>query len=329
MSKKIKTGFFLTFLIILITGAFALPRFVYAQSESPTDLINVINALRASQGLDAYLIDPWLMGYAQEHSDYQAATHTSTHLHSDGTVPQDIGLQENVAGGDPGFATADVVVNQIWSDYGHRRILVDYQYGDIGAGITLSDDGLLYITVNIRPRQQAETEVPTQEAPGESTPLPFVPYPTSTPNEDGMIIHIVQEGQSLWSIAQSYGVTVEEILQMNALPADSTDIYPGQQLLIRMGVTGTPALLETTPSVSDQPSEVTRAPITRTPLPPETFTPAPTEPLQPSPSPTRAPTGITFANLLKSENLAGWIILALGMIGLVLVILFGFRRSPK
>ena len=89
--------------------------------------------------------------------------------------------------------------------------------------------------------------------PEQSTPLPFVPYLTSTPNEDGFIIHIVGEGQTLWSIAQSYGVTVDEILQLNALPADSTDIYPGQQLLIRMGITVTPAINDTTPTGSSQP----------------------------------------------------------------------------
>jgi len=323
MSGQFKTAFVILFLV-LITGALSLPPVTFAQSETPTDLINEVNALRASQGLDLYRVDPWLMYYAQEHADYQAATQTSTHVHSDGTLPQDIGLQENVAGGDEGYVTVSVVVNQIWVDWGHRHILIDYPFGEIGAGIALSDNGTVYYTVNIRPGQQASTVTPEQ-----STPVPFVPYLTSTPNEDGMIIHVVGEGQTLWSIAQSYGVTVDEIRQLNAMPADSTDIYPGQQLLIRMGITVTPAINDTTPTGSSQPLTSPAFSSTKMPAPTRTAIPSPSLTAPPSPSSTGVPAGTPSNILLKTEDIVGWVILALGVIGLFLVILLGFRRSPK
>jgi LysM repeat protein len=310
--------------LVLISAALFFPQAALAQGETPADLVSEVNGLRAAQGLDPYQVDPWLMAYAQEHSDYQAATQTSTHVHRDGTLPQDIGLQENVAGGDAGYVTVAVVVNQIWVDWGHRHVMVDYPYGEIGAGIALADDGQVYYTVDIRPAEQAATDTPAQ-----STPLPFVPYLTSTPNQEGMIIHVVAEGQALWSIAQSYGVTVDEIRQLNSMAADSTDIYPGQELLIRMGVTGTPAQQEITPSGSPQQPEGTSIPFTRTPAPTRTVVPSPSMTAQLSPSDTATPAGAGSATPLRIEVIGGWILLILGIIGLFFVILVGFKRSPK
>jgi LysM repeat protein len=144
-----------------------------------------------------------------------------------------------------------------------------------------------------------------------------------------MIIHMVGEGQTLWSIAQSYGVTVDEIRGLNAMPTESADIYPGQQLLIRMGITVTPALLNTTPAGSPQPQIETDIPVAITPEPTRTLIPSPSITALPVPSSTETPAGINLQNLPRGADLAGWIILTVGAIGLVLVILFGFRRSPK
>jgi membrane-bound lytic murein transglycosylase D len=48
------------------------------------------------------------------------------------------------------------------------------------------------------------------------------------------IIHIVREGESLWSIAQKYNVTIEEIRSWNSLDGGDR-IYPSDQLKLKVG----------------------------------------------------------------------------------------------
>jgi len=313
MFGQIKMKLLILFLV-LIAAWLSLPLVTLAQSETPYDLVNAVNTLRSLHGLEPYRIDPWLMAYAQEHSEYQAAIQSGTHLHSDGTLPQSIGLQENVAGGDDGVVTVAVVVYEIWVDWGHRHILIGYSTGDIGAGVALSDNGQVYYTVDIRPGEEVVT-VPTTMG----TSAPFIHLETSLPSENGSIIHIVSYGQSLWSIAQSYGVTVDDIRRLNAIADDSTIIHPGQKLLIRPAYTITPILSDETSSVFTQPLIDTAVPSMDTMLS--------TEPVLPSPSFTVMPTYIPSDVSLKNNSIGSVVVLIIGIIGLLFVAIFGFRKS--
>ena len=44
-------------------------------------------------------------------------------------------------------------------------------------------------------------------------------------------VHEVQPGETLWNIAQRYGMSVDEILRLNRLEPSGT-IYPGQKILV-------------------------------------------------------------------------------------------------
>jgi LysM repeat protein len=55
---------------------------------------------------------------------------------------------------------------------------------------------------------------------------------TSTPNPDGSIVHIVQPGEALWSIAVLYKISLSQIYTLNGL-TESSIIIPGEKLVIQ------------------------------------------------------------------------------------------------
>lgn len=84
--------------------------------------------------------------------------------------------------------------------------------------------------------------IPGPNSAGRATPTPKGMVTTSTPDAEGRIVHEVQAYQTLITIAQAYGVTVEHILALNGWQAD-WPLRIGQQLLIDPGrITPSPTL---------------------------------------------------------------------------------------
>ena len=87
------------------------------------------------------------------------------------------------------------------------------------------------------------TEVPVGETPETEAPQPTdtsapqataVPQPTQAPStgdQTGTIVHTVQSGETLASIARRYGTTWQAIAQANSL-VNPSQIYAGQKLKI-------------------------------------------------------------------------------------------------
>lgn len=294
------------------------PQPARAQSESGYDLIDTVNFLRASLGLAAYTVDPWLMTYAQQHANYIDSLNSGTHIHSDGTLPWDSGIQENVAGGTAGYVTAAVVVYQIWVDEGHYKVMAGYPSGSIGAGVAYSaDNDQTYFVIDVRP---AAAEDSAASAPAATAG--FVPYTTSTPQADGWIVHIVAEGQTLWSIAISYGTTVNAIRELNGIAADSTVIYVGQALKIIQAAAVIPATQASDATPAGQYAAATNVPPSATPQPSPTATPPP--------SPTPSSTPASWLERLPPERVNGAIVLVIiGVVGLFVVIRFGFIGARR
>jgi LysM repeat protein len=115
----------------------------------------------------------------------------------------------------------------------------------------------------------APAETPTNTPPPPpptATPGPSpTPLPTATPRPDGATVHTVQSGDTIFGIALRYGVSADQIRQLNAGSIGANDIIQiGQELVVSL------------------PSE---AP-TSTPLPqPPTATPEPESAAAMSPSP--------------------------------------------
>jgi LysM repeat protein len=60
----------------------------------------------------------------------------------------------------------------------------------------------------------------------------IIPVIQSTARSDGDVVHEVQYGESLWSIAITYGTTIEQIQKLNNL-GESTTVYEQQLLLVQ------------------------------------------------------------------------------------------------
>ena len=298
---------------------------VSAQAGSAADLINAVNSLRQSLGLAPYAVDSYLMGFAQSHSDYMKSLGTWTHTRADGSRSFDYGIKENVAMGTN--MSVAYCVNTVWSDWVHWETMTGYAEGKVGAGVAISDQ-TVYYTLNVLPEGSSVAEPVSNPSEAQSvaaigmplaqnTPIPIAPVALSTPNEDGIIIHIVQYGETLWSIAIAYDVKIDQILRNSNLNPTTTTVYEKQKLVIQAATEST-ATSTFTPTVDPGTPTPTQPQPTRTPFP--TRTPAPTQ------TPTQPPSLIqrTFGN----GKILGIGLILISGLGLFFVIYLGFIKKP-
>lgn len=140
----------------------------------------------------------------------------------------------------------------------------------------------------------------------------------STPQADGAIYHQVVDGDTLFGIAEAYGMTPSDIMILNGNSPTATEIYIGQFLLIRQGTVAT-ATLEPAPTIAPFTPQPTIDQPTRTAIP--TKTP------QPTPTPTTPPS--TTQMLFGDSQRLGLTLIAGSVIGIGLVVIFGFLRKSK
>ncbi len=154
---------------------------------------------------------------------------------------------------------------------------------------------------------------------GTPTVQDIVPVTTATPQPDGSIVHEVQYGQTLWMIADAYGVDRAELITLNNLTGNNPVLWVGQKLIIRLAPTPT-----TTPS----PTSTLRPP-TRTPtLVPTPITPTPTHTLAPTRTPTPRPLVPNFRTMDPAARRGiGISFLVISGLGLLAVFYFGFRKK--
>jgi hypothetical protein len=85
-----------------------------------------------------------------------------------------------------------------------------------------------------------------------SPPSQLAQFATPTPQPDGRIVYIVQEGDNCISIALKSGITLEQLYGQNpALNTDCSNLTAGMQLLLGMGG---PAAFTPTPGPSPTPT---------------------------------------------------------------------------
>ncbi len=328
--------FCLIFLLWIGLAVSSLPAAVSAQTEepplpSPYDLIAEVNALRAAKGLPRLVVNGYLMASAQGYADFLVSTGSSGH-YANGTpdtraaaagypMLSGVDIMECWAAAPSGVNLSDIVYNA-WGDSDHMNVMLNRYAVHVGAGISRDSDGQVFLILDVAADFEGEirrsTPMPTFDPNATLPPNgfePTVPYVnpviTSTPGMDGKTIHLVSPGDTAWSVAAAYGISVAELKRLNGLD-DAPVLYPGQKLLIRLA--GTPAPTAQTNSVSD-PSPTEQPTLTRWPTATNDLawlarlgrTPAPTPTraaAQPAGDPQRKKAGIILLAVCSAGLLA-------------------------
>jgi len=211
---------------------------------TPYDLILAMNTLRVSYGLPALIEDPIVNAVAQGTAEYMAANNMSWHI---GDVRGRI-QAAGYGGGAKVWATENFAVGnmsideimQAWADPDHMRPAVNPAYCHVGAGVARTSDGRYYYIL-----QAAYTSAhacgeytsvagPTPASgvnPAPIVPQIIIPVKIATPDADGKVYHVVETGQSFWSIAIAYQITIHDLEVWNNL-SRANGLRVGERLFI-------------------------------------------------------------------------------------------------
>jgi LysM repeat protein len=212
-----------------------------AGGVSAYDLILAMNTLRVSLGNPALIEHPIINAVAQATAQTMAANNMSWHI---GDVRGRI-QAAGYGGGATVWATENFAVgtsmgiDQImvaWADPDHMRPAANPAYCHVGAGVAQAANGRIYYVLQaayVSGSACGDVAVDGGGNDGGNFTVPqiIVPVKIATPNAEGQIFHEVQTGQSFWSIAIAYQITIADLEYWNNLSRDQT-LAVGKRLFI-------------------------------------------------------------------------------------------------
>ena len=230
---------------------------VQAQADPGSEIIRLVNELRASHGVPPYQVDPILMSVAQAQASWSAANNHIGHDGPGGSSPNDRAQAAGYGGGSRSFATENVahgtaslntpdLVFSMWQmDWGHLNAMISADYEHIGVGYAEAGDYSWYVMM-VGWVDEGSPSMYTAEPGLSEESLVYIPFVVSEPDKNGAIYHEVQAGQTAWTIAANYEIGLAELLALNNLTENSI-LQPGDVLLIRPPEipTGTPPTFST------------------------------------------------------------------------------------
>ena len=245
---------FLGWFLLVVLGIGALHRPQAAQAEenhapskqvSAYELILAMNTLRVSYGLPALIEDPIVNAVAQSTAATMAANNMSWHI---GDVRGRIAAA-GYGGGGTVWATenfavgsADRGIDEImasWADPDHMRPAVTPAYCHVGAGVAQASNGRIYYILQAAyvSGQECGSSSPSLGGTLQPGAIPnpvsqlIIPVKIATPDAEGKVFHEVRAGQSFWSIAIAYQITIRDIEVWNNLSRE-IPLKTGQRLFI-------------------------------------------------------------------------------------------------
>jgi LysM repeat protein len=182
--------------------------------------------------------------------------------------------------GGPGL-TADSVVNAWTGDDPHLNTMLSTNLREVGAGVSCAGD---YCYYTLDAAQSSGGSVGYTPPVGGATLTPFNPgtiVPThgiiiqNTPDANGSIQYVVQDGDTLFTISIAYKVSVDDLKRLNRL--GNNLIYVGDVLTIRTA--GKPVTATITETITPAPTFTPFVFWTVTSPPTLTATPVPSAPV--------------------------------------------------
>lgn len=254
----------LAILLLAPAAASAAPLSAPAAQGSAGEVIALINDYRSQNGLPAFVQEGTLMQLAQGHSDYQASIQQVTHGGPGGSRPRDrayaagygngqvVFISELITGG---FTQSPQQALEWWKNSPeHNSYLLSPNYFEIGIGVATDGGNRYYYTAELGNIASGSVYVPEDPSAAPITPQAvMIPVVKAEPRENGALVHIVRQGQALWTISAVYGKPLEEILALNNLTMNSF-IFPGDEIVVEPeGTFPTPMpTAEFTATVSEQ-----------------------------------------------------------------------------
>jgi len=210
---------------------------------SAFELILAMNTLRVSYGLPALIEDPIVNAVAQSTAATMAANNMSWHI---GNVRGRLAAA-GYGGGGTVWATENFAVSSggmgideimaAWADPDHMRPAVEPAYCNVGAGAAQTSDGRIYYILQaayVSGQECGSSSSGGTLQPG-AIPNPvsqlIIPVKIATPDAEGKVFHEVQAGQSFWSIAIAYQITIHDLEVWNNL-SRTIPLRAGQRLFI-------------------------------------------------------------------------------------------------
>lgn len=245
-----KWSLFIIFLALLFA-----PRPVQATNPSQTagEMLTLINTFRTNNGLAAFKYNSSLAAAAQNQANYMAAnTVFSSHVGAGGSTPQSraeaagfVGyVTENIVGGTNMSARQGLIW---WTNSPvHYQALISTRHTAAGTGFATDGDQNFFVLVI---GQTSNSPAPaTGSATADPAPLIITPITLAQPGDDGSIVHTVQEGQALWTLAAYYEVPLTDLLLYNNLRENAL-VRPGDKILIRLADGAAPPPTPTPPAM--------------------------------------------------------------------------------
>lgn len=167
--------------VCVLAGALPLAGAITTQAHagSASDLLGLVNHLRATLGLGALAPDSALDSVAQRWSQSMASSNTLSHNPSlSSQVPSGwTKVGENVGTG----GSIQVVFNALVASPGHYANMVDPAFTTVGTGTATAANGAIYVTQDFMARRSSSAPAPAPAAPAPAPAPKAAPKAVAAP----------------------------------------------------------------------------------------------------------------------------------------------------